>query len=83
MPRVRRNPVLHYDAARRRLWIAGQRCHHGSAGALLAGLAGAGLIAARLARPACLALVATGSLLMAHDWKDRAQWFERGWQSQP
>ncbi len=80
MDTIRRHPVLHYDPLRRRLWIAGQRCHHGSAGAVLAG---AGLIAARLARPACVLLVATGSLMMAHDWKDRAHWFERGWQSQP
>ena len=83
MHTVSRHPVLHYDAARRRLWIAGQRCHHGSAGAVLTGIAGAGLIAARLARPAFVALVATGTVLMAHDWKDRALWFERGWQSQP
>lgn len=27
-----------YDSRRRRLWILGQRCHHGATGALLAGL---------------------------------------------
>ena len=36
--------VLHYDSARRRLWILGQRCHHGATGALLAA-AGAFLMA--------------------------------------
>ena len=29
------NNLLIYDGARRRLWIAGQRCHHGATGALL------------------------------------------------
>ena len=28
-------PLLRYDARRRRLWIAGQRVHHGMTGALL------------------------------------------------
>ena len=30
-----RTPV-YYDAVQRRLWISGQRCHHGATGALLA-----------------------------------------------
>lgn len=66
--------VFHYDAARRRLWIAGQRCHHGATGALMA-LAGtvAGVPA----------LLATGTVLMAHDWHDRRIWFQPGWQNQP
>jgi hypothetical protein len=54
--------TVHYDSRRRRLWVLGQRCHHGATGALLA---------------------AIGAVLMAHDWKDRTIWFERGWQSQP
>jgi hypothetical protein len=29
-----RKPI-HYDRVRRRLWICGQRCHHGATGALL------------------------------------------------
>jgi hypothetical protein len=45
--------------ASRRVWIRGQRLHHGATGALFATL---------------------GLLLMAHDWKDRARWFARGWQ---
>jgi len=74
--------LVHYDAVRRRLWICGQRCHHGATGALLTGLAAAAL-AASAARPhRALALAATGSLLMAHDWKDRPLWF-RGLGSQP
>ena len=73
---------IHYDAARRRLWLFGQRCHHGSVGAILTA-AGAALIAGRRVAPhAFLPLAATGALLMAHDWKDRTIWFERGYGSQ-
>jgi hypothetical protein len=61
-PELVRKP-FHYDRSRRRLWIRGQRCHHGATGAVIATL---GLL--------------TGGLLMAHDWKDRARWFARGWQ---
>jgi hypothetical protein len=60
---------LYYDRRLHRLWIRGQRCHHGATGALLASM---GAMA-----------VAAGGLLMAHDWKDRAVWFARGPQSQP
>jgi acyl dehydratase len=35
---------LHLDRSRRRVWILGQRCHHGALGALLVGL-GAALMA--------------------------------------
>jgi hypothetical protein len=61
-PELLRKP-LHYDAIQRRLWIRGQRCHHGATGAVLAGAG---------------AMIATGGLLMAHDWHDRALWFARG-----
>jgi hypothetical protein len=67
-PELIRKP-LHWDRQLNRVWIRGQRCHHGATGALLAA-AGA-------------ALMAAGSALMAHDWKDRPLWFQRGWQDQP
>ncbi len=51
------NRLLGYDPELRRVWICGQRLHHGTTGVLLA---------------------ATGTILMAHDWKDRPLWFERG-----
>lgn len=35
--------LLHYDPHRRRVWVLGQRVHHGTTGALLA-LAGAVLM---------------------------------------
>lgn len=31
-----RTAIIDYDADLRRLWIGGQRCHHGATGALLA-----------------------------------------------
>jgi len=75
--------LVAYDPARRRLWLLGQRCHHGATGALIASgaltssvshLAGPGLTAA---------LATTGAALMAHDWRDRRIWFERGAGRQP
>lgn len=81
-PELIRKPV-YYDSASRRVWIFGQRCHHGATGALLATTGIAGLIAARMKAPGLAALLATGSVLMVHDWKDRSLWFARGWQDQP
>jgi hypothetical protein len=70
--------TLYLDRASRRLWIRGQRCHHGATGAVLAS---AGVLALMGLRVRPLAgLVAAGGLLMAHDWKDRSVWFARGWQ---
>ncbi len=50
------------DVPRRRVWVCGQRVHHGLTGALLALM---------------------GTVLMAHDWKDRPLWFQRGVGNQP
>ena len=75
--------LIHYDAEQRRLWLAGQRCHHGAGGALLTGVAAAALIGARLRLRGLATLALTGSVLMAHDWKDRSLWFSPGWQDQP
>jgi hypothetical protein len=79
-PELIRNAV-YYDAAKRRLWIYGQRCHHGATGAVMAA-AGTAALAARKA-PALAAVVAAGSVLMVHDWHDRRIWFARGWGDQP
>jgi hypothetical protein len=73
--------VLRYDARRRRLWIAGQRCHHGATGALVTGVAATALLATRTHLPGLAALVAAGGALMVHDWHDRAVWFQPGRQA--
>jgi hypothetical protein len=84
-----RSRVVEYDAIKRRLWILGQRCHHGSAGSIVAMLACTGLMVEsakvdRVAAPTpIVALALTGTALMAHDWKDRSIWFERGHGTQP
>jgi hypothetical protein len=54
--------LIRYDADKRRLWVLGQRVHHGTTGIVLAAL---------------------GAALVAHDWKDRPVWFQRGAQQQP
>jgi hypothetical protein len=74
---------IEYDSLRRRLWILGQRCHHGATGAMLTGGALVGAGAGRLALREGAALAGAGTLLMAHDWKDRSLWFERGRGTQP
>jgi hypothetical protein len=79
-PDLLRKPI-HYDALQRRLWIRGQRCHHGATGAVLASAGMVGLVALR--SPALAGLIAAGGALMVHDWKDRTLWFARGWQDQP
>ena len=77
--------LVEYDAMSRRLWILGQRCHHGAAGVLVAGLACLGLVvdAATAARTTSVLALATGGFLMIHDRKDLPFWFERGHGSQP
>jgi H+/gluconate symporter-like permease len=81
---------VEYDALRRRLWIAGQRCHHGATGSVVAAIACVGLMVdpVAAAKPAprprsMIALAAAGGAMMLHDWKDRSIWFERGHGSQP
>jgi hypothetical protein len=76
-PDLIRKP-LHYDATAHRLWIRGQRCHHGATGAIMAS---AGMFALLMLRtPGPAGVIAAGGVLMLHDWKDRGRWFARGWQ---
>lgn len=75
--------VVQYDTRRHRVWIFGQRCHHGATGTVVAAVAFLRLIRSRPDPRSLVALAATGGVLMAHDWKDHALWFERGRGSQP
>ena len=70
--------LLRYDTHRRRVWVAGQRLHHGVTGALMAGMGISGLMAHRLTTRGGLEWALFGSVLMAHDWHDRSLWFQRG-----
>lgn len=82
--------LVEYDALRHRLWILGQRCHHGATGSVVAAAAFLALFSYPdpVPRPSgprsalALAAASGGALMMAHDWKDRAMWFERGRGSQ-
>jgi hypothetical protein len=80
--------LVEYDVLRRRLWIFGQRCHHGATGSLVAATACLALIADATPaphpgpRPMFALAAAGGAMMMAHDWKDRSIWFERGRGSQ-
>ena len=82
--------LVEYDVLRHRLWIFGQRCHHGATGSVVAAAAFLALLSdpAVVAKPSVrprsiVALAAAGgALMMVHDWKDRSIWFERGRGSQ-
>jgi hypothetical protein len=88
-PALLRSPIR-YDAARRRLWILGQRCHHGAVGALIAGVGGSWIAARGVISPGratiagariavqAVAVAGVGGAMMVHDRKDLAIWFERG-----
>jgi hypothetical protein len=89
------SPAIRYDAARRRLWILGQRCHHGALGALITTTVGAWVATRRVSAPSRLRLAEVraasrvvlmaglGGALMLHDLQDHSIWFERGPGSQP
>lgn len=68
--------LVQFDRPRRRLWIRGQRCHHGAGGTVVAAVACVELLAGQVRSGLALALA--GGALMAHDWKDHAVWFMRG-----
>jgi hypothetical protein len=75
-----RKRLLEYDALHRRLWIGGQRMHHGAGGLLVATIACWGLLTGHRRRSVdeLLAWALAGGALMVHDWKDRSQWFALG-----
>ena len=74
--------LVDYDPALRRLWIGGQRLHHGATGAAFAALGLVGLAARRMPVRECVPVALLGASLMAHDWKDRGVWFRRGDQAE-
>ena len=77
-PRFSLTHPIAYDAMRHRVWILGQRCHHGATGAVIAGSALVGVAVCRPRMREFAAIASAGTLLMAHDWKDRSMWFRPG-----
>ena len=75
---TRGNRAIGFDPRRRRLWVGGQRLHHGATGIALAGMTLARLIARRQSVRRGLPWMLASSAMVVHDWKDRAVWFQRG-----
>jgi hypothetical protein len=75
------NRVLGVDPELRRVWIGGQRLHHGLTGIAVATASLANLALRRSEANRAIAWVLAGGVLMAHDWKDRSAWFRGGPQS--
>jgi hypothetical protein len=73
-----RRALISYDRDMRRVWIGSQRVHHGVTGIALAGAGLVGLAARRLSGRHGLPVALLGGALIAHDWHDRAIWFQRG-----
>jgi hypothetical protein len=72
------NRIVGFDPGRRRLWVGGQRLHHGLTGIAVAGAGVAQLLIRRSDASRAIAWTLAGGVLMAHDWKDRGSWFRRG-----
>jgi hypothetical protein len=76
--RARQHHLVDFDLASRRVWIGGQRLHHGATGAAFAAVGIVGIAARRVRLRECVPVALLGTVLMAHDWKDRGAWFRRG-----
>ncbi len=77
-PWTRGNRLVGYDPEKIRMWIGGQRLHHGATGIALAATAVVGLSSRRFNASRALALTVAGTAMVAHDWKDRSVWFRFG-----
>ena len=72
------NRILGLDPQLRRMWVGGQRLHHGLTGIAVVGAGVAQLLTRRSEANRAIAWTLAGCVLMAHDWKDRSVWFRRG-----
>jgi hypothetical protein len=76
------NRLLGWDRELRRLWVGGQRLHHGVTGLAFSAAGLTHLLVTRRPDPSrAIAWTLAGATLIAHDWKDRAVWFKRGHQA--
>jgi len=72
------NRIVGVDPELRRVWVGGQRLHHGLTGIAVASASLASLALRRSDANRAIAWVLAGGVLMAHDWKDRSAWFRGG-----
>ena len=72
------NRIVGIDPELRRIWIGGQRLHHGLTGIAVATASLANLALRRSEASRAVVWVLAGGVLIAHDWKDRASWFRGG-----
>jgi hypothetical protein len=72
------NRVFGVDPQLRRVWVGGQRLHHGLTGVAVVTAGLAQLATGRAEASRAIAWTLAGGFLMAHDWKDRSVWFQRG-----
>jgi hypothetical protein len=72
------NRIVGVDPELRRLWVGGQRLHHGLTGVALAAAGLANLALRRSELNRTIAWAIAGGVLIAHDWKDRSAWFRPG-----
>jgi hypothetical protein len=77
-PWTKGNRLLGVDPELRRVWIGGQRLHHGLTGIAVASASLANLALRRSELNRAIAWALAGGVLIAHDWKDRSAWFRRG-----
>jgi hypothetical protein len=80
-PWTRGNRLVGYDLELKRMWVGGQRLHHGATGIALAAAGLLGVGAQRFEARRALLWTLAGSAMVAHDWKDRSAWFAGGPQS--
>jgi hypothetical protein len=72
------NRLLGVDPELRRVWVGGQRLHHGLTGIAVAGASLTNLALRRSEASRAVAWALAGGVLIAHDWKDRSVWFRGG-----
>jgi hypothetical protein len=72
------NQIVGLDPELRRVWVGGQRLHHGLTGIAVASAGLANLALRRSGTNRAIVWALAGGVLMAHDWKDRSAWFRRG-----
>ncbi|MDX6615868.1 MAG: hypothetical protein QOD60_959 [Solirubrobacterales bacterium] len=77
-PWTRGNRLVGFDPEKIRMWIGGQRMHHGTTGIALAATALLGVTSKHFEARRALVLTLAASAMVAHDWKDRSLWFRFG-----